>query len=209
VAWLAAEAERAGVAITLGSEPAATPGSEPAATPEEVVVECTGSRQGQATYLVGPDAVALDIAALRAGLVALPAEGHIVIFDPIGGPIAVALAEELGVRAVLVTQDNIAGNELSRTGDLAPANSRLQQQGVRLERRCLVREVQADHVVIEDRFSGQRRRIDASAFVDCGFRLPAVPLGIGHLQAGDCVPPRTIHEAILEGRRAAMAIDHV
>ena len=33
--------------------------------------------------------------------------------------------------AVLVTQDNIAGNELSRTGDLAPANVRLQQRGAR------------------------------------------------------------------------------
>ena len=46
--------------------------------------------------------------------------GTIAIFDPIGGPIAVALAEELGDRAVLVTQDHIAGNELARTGDLAP-----------------------------------------------------------------------------------------
>ncbi len=200
MAWLAASARWAGVTMTLGGEAAAEP--------DEVVVECTGSVQGQVTYLVGTDAVALDIGDVRSGVVVIPDDGHVVIFDPIGGPIAVALAEELGVRAVLVTQDNIAGNELSRTGDLAPANSRLQQRGVRLERRCLVREVHTDHVVIEDRFSGQRRRIDASAFVDCGFRLPAAPLGIGHLRAGDCVAPRTIHEAILEGRRAAMAIDH-
>ncbi len=44
-----------------------------------------------------------------------PTRGDVVVFDPIGGPIGVALAEELGGRAVLVTQDNIAGNELART----------------------------------------------------------------------------------------------
>ncbi|MEZ5265839.1 MAG: hypothetical protein R2755_29555 [Acidimicrobiales bacterium] len=74
----------------------------------------------------------------------LPADGPIVVFDPIGGPIAVALAEELGERAVLVTPDHIAGNELSRTGDLAPANVRLQQRAVRIERRSLLRRVAPD-----------------------------------------------------------------
>ena len=71
----------------------------------------------------------------------LPADGDVVVFDPIGGPIAVALAEELGARAILVTQDHIAGNELSRTGDLAPANVRLARAGVRIERRTLLRAV--------------------------------------------------------------------
>ena len=45
--------------------------------------------------------------------------------------------------------------------------------------------------------------------VDCGFRLPAPALDGADLTAGDCVAPRTIHEAILEGRRAAMAIETV
>jgi 2,4-dienoyl-CoA reductase (NADPH2) len=139
----------------------------------------------------------------------LPSEGRIVLFDPIGGPIAIALAEHIGARAVLITQDNIAGNELSRTGDLAPANVRLAQQGIQIERRSLLREVYATRVVVEDRFTGDRRDIACAAVVDCGFRLPTEPLPGVHLQAGDCVAPRTIHEAILEGRRAAMAIDHV
>ena len=67
-----------------------------------------------------------------------PSDGDIVVHDPIGGPIGVALAEELGLRAILVTQDNIAGNELARTGDLAPANVRLARAGVRIERRALL-----------------------------------------------------------------------
>ena len=79
------------------------------------------------------------MADVRRGTVELPPDGDVVLFDPIGGPIAVALAEQLGGRAVLVTQDNIAGNELARSGDLAPANVRLAQAGVRIERRSLLR----------------------------------------------------------------------
>ncbi|MEY2444897.1 MAG: hypothetical protein QOE00_1477, partial [Ilumatobacteraceae bacterium] len=42
-----------------------------------------------------------------------------------------------------------------------------------------------------------------------GFRLPTEPLTGADLRAGDCVAPRTIYEAILEGRRAALAVDEV
>ena len=127
------------------------------------------------------------------------------IFDPIGGPIAVALAEELGSRAALITQDNIAGNELSRTGDLAPANTRLAQAGVTIERRTLLRAARAGEVDLEDRYSGARRTLACTAVVDCGFRRPTEPID-GAVQIGDAVAPRTVHEAVLEGRRAAHAI---
>ena len=110
---------------------------------------------------------------------ALPCRTPIALFDPIGGPIAVALAEELGDRAILITQDHIAGNELTRTGDLAPANVRLAQCGVHIERRALLRAVRAGEVEVEDRFSGERRRIACAALVDCGFRLPTDPLPSG------------------------------
>src|SRR6185503_12185125 len=105
-------------------------------------------------YDVGPDAVVLDVVDVRRGTATLP-DGPVVVYDPIGGPIGVALAEELGDRAVLVTQDHIAGNELARTGDLAPANVRLQQRRVRIERRTLLRAVRAGEVELEDRFTGQ------------------------------------------------------
>jgi 2,4-dienoyl-CoA reductase (NADPH2) len=69
--------------------------------------------------------------------------------------------------------------------------------------------VRTGHVEVEDRFSGQRRSIACAALVDCGFRLPTEPLSGADLFAGDCVAPRTIYEAVLEGRRAALAIDAV
>ena len=199
VAWLVAECERLGVCVQLNTEVDAKPG--------EVVIECTGSVAGTRSYAIADGAMVVDIADVRRGDATLPASGTVVLFDPIGGPIAVALAEELGDRAVLVTQDNIAGNELSRSGDLAPANVRLQQRGVRIERRSLLREVNHDHVIVEDRFGAGKRRIDAVALVDCGFRLPAPALDERHLRAGDCVAPRTVLEAVLEARRAALSVD--
>jgi len=197
VDWLERECQIAGVPFQLGA-------SQPPSA--DVVIQCTGSQPGLREYTIAPDATVLDVADVRSGAASMP-DGPIVLFDPIGGPIAVALAEELGDRAILVTQDQIAGNELSRTGDLAPANVRLAQRGVRIEKRSLLRSVQPGSVVVEDRFTGQRRTIACAALVDCGFRLPTDPLPQAHLQAGDCVAPRTLYEAILEGRRAAVAID--
>ncbi len=194
--WLEAECRRHGVEILVGSESIPEAG---------VIVQCTGSQQGKRDYEVEDPSMVIDIVDVRRGTGLPP--GPIAVFDPIGGPIAVALAEELSERAILITQDHIAGNELSRTGDLAPANVRLAQRGVTIERRTLLRTVRSGQVEVEDRFTGVRRTIVCSALVDCGFRLPADPIVRADLQAGDCVAPRTIYEAVLEGRRAALAID--
>ncbi|MCU1504153.1 MAG: 2,4-dienoyl-CoA reductase [Ilumatobacteraceae bacterium] len=204
--WEHGDEVRHGVGQETGAGAEAAAGARGAF--EQVVVQCTGGRPGLGMYEIEADAVVLDVADVRRGVVGLP-DGPIALFDPIGGPIAVALAEELGSRAVLITQDQIAGNELSRTGDLAPANVRLAQRGVRVERRALLRVARAGEVEVEDRFSGVRRTIPCAALVDCGFRLPTDEIAVAALRAGDCIAPRTIHEAILEGRRAALAIDHV
>jgi 2,4-dienoyl-CoA reductase (NADPH2) len=198
VEWWRAEHERLGTDIRVGTDTWD-------ADELTVVVQATGSRPGARPYHTSDDAVVLDVADVRCGTAELPDEGTVVLFDPIGGPIAVALAEELGARAVLITQDNIAGNELSRTGDLAPANSRLAQAGVGIERRTLLQTVRAGEVELEDRYSGERRTIACAAVVDCGFRIPCEPID-GATQIGDAVAPRTLHEAVLEARRAALAI---
>jgi len=198
VAWLQAECRRLGVEIT--TDTIVVPSGD-------VTVQCTGSQPGRPDYRIDDPSMMFDIAAVRRGLPLPP--GPVAIFDPIGGPIAVALAEELGDRAILITQDHIAGNELSRTGDLAPANVRLAQRGVTIERRTLLRSVGRGEIEVEDRFSGERRSIACTALVDCGFRLPTDPISAADLSAGDCVAPRTIYEAVLEGRRAALAIDTV
>jgi hypothetical protein len=138
-------------------------------------------------------------------------DGPVAVWDPIGGPIAISVAELLrsqGREVALVTPDLIPGNELSRTGDLAPANTRLQSAGVTLEKRSLLRRVCDDGtIVVEDRFTGEQRRVAAAVLVDAGYRLPDDALwratGEHARRAGDCVAPRTVYEATLEGRRAA------
>jgi 2,4-dienoyl-CoA reductase (NADPH2) len=209
VDWWRREHERLGTDIRLSTDTWD-------ADAHPVVIQATGSVPGIRPYEVAEGAVVLDVADVRRAAVELPAEGAVVLFDPIGGPIAVALAEELGQRAVLITQDNIAGNELSRTGDLAPAGSRLAQAGVTIERRTLLRAARVGEVEVEDKYTGDRRTIACSALVDCGFRLPSDPLDDVHIgdavqtgdvvQIGDAVAPRTMLEAVLEARRAALAI---
>ena len=199
VDWLVAECDRLQVTVQLDSD-----GTHLADRPH--TVQATGARPGLREYEIADDAVVFDIVDVRSGTVTLPTEGTIALYDPIGGPIAVALAEELGDRAVLITQDQIAGNELSRSGDLAPANVRLAQGGVTIARRTLLRAVRAGAIDVQDRFSGERRAIDAVAVVDCGFRLPTDPLPGAAVRVGDCVAPRTVLEAVLEARRAARTL---
>lgn len=199
VDWLVAECDRLDVTVQLDTD------GSPLADGRHVV-QATGGRPGLREYEIADGAVVLDVVDVRRGTASLPDSGTIALFDPIGGPIAVALAEELGERAVLITQDNIAGNELSRSGDLAPANVRLAQRGVRIEKRTLLRTVRPGAVDVQDRFNGERRTIEAAAVVDCGFRLPTDALPGATVQIGDCVAPRTVLEAVLEARRAARTI---
>ncbi len=194
VDWLSNELSNAEVNVRLQTE-------FTGAANGELVVQCTGGRPGAANYEIAAGAIVFDVMDIHRGL-PLP-DGPIALYDPIGGPIAIALAEQLGARAILITQDQIAGNELSRSGDLAPANVRLAQLGVRIERRSILRSVRAGEFELQDRFSGERRSIACSALVDCGFRLPTEPLANVAGRAGDCVAPRTILEAVLDARRVA------
>jgi 2,4-dienoyl-CoA reductase (NADPH2) len=204
VCWLQSEIERLGVQVELNREfdSISLPNSQ-------VVIQATGAQRGVSEYEITSGTEVLDIAEIRRGNSVLPETGVVVILDPIGGPIGVALAEELGERAILVTPDNIAGNELSRTGDLAPANVRLAQRGTRIQRRSVVRGItkQDSHFVVrvQDRFSGELTEIECACVVDAGFRLPTTAID-GAIQIGDSVAPRTILEAVLEGRRVAASI---
>lgn len=198
VAWLAAELAHADVEVLTGAD-------HTALREGEVLLQATGGQPGLRPYQVEPEAVVFDALDVLSGMVQLP-EGPVALFDPIGGPIAVGLAEQLAARAILITPDQVAGNELARSGDLAPANVRLQRGGTRVERRTLLRVVRAHEVEVEDRFSGERRTIACAALVDCGHRLPTDPLPAAAVQIGDCVAPRTVLEAVLEARRAALAL---
>ncbi len=117
----------------------------------------------------------LDV--LARGLTAVP-DGPVVVHDPVGGPAGVAMAEWLaagGRTVTLVTPDQVAGAQLSRTGDLADANARLQRAGVTRALRSLLRHKPGPdgpgRAVLEDAWTGEQQEIGCAAVVDCGPRL--------------------------------------
>jgi len=191
--WLEGEVRRLGVRVSTGVEV------------RDADIVATGSVPGPRNYRVASGTV-VDVVDLLSGT-KLPA-GPVVLADPVGDHVAVGVAELLaaqGKRTAIVSQDLVIGKQLSLTGDLADANARLQRAGVTLVKRSLLREVHAGHVLVEDAHTGARREIECAAVVHCGHRLPWES-AVGRERAGDCVAPRTVHEAILEGRRAALAL---
>ncbi|MEZ5383437.1 MAG: mycofactocin system FadH/OYE family oxidoreductase 1 [Microthrixaceae bacterium] len=232
VDWLEAECRRLGVAVELGR--AVTPGDLGRLGADDGhLLLATGSAAGERGYAVTPAAQVVNAAELLARLQPAPVQasgawqegeasniadrlglppGPVAVWDPIGGPIAVSVAELLaghGRPVHLITPDQIVGNELSRTGDLAPANARLAQAGVSLHRRRILRKVRKRDVEVENRFTGELERIAANSLIDAGHRLPDdtfADVDRSVSRAGDCVAPRTIAQAVLEGRRWALSL---
>ena len=143
--------------------------------------------------------------------------GPVVVLDPVGDATGVGLAELLAGRGrdvALVTPDPVVGHELGPVGDLVPAAARLAAAGVRR----MVRTVPvrwADGVLhLRDAATGAPSTLPCAAVVDAARGLPGpVPPGAEPLDgllvrgrtvlAGDVLAPRTVHDAVLDGRRAA------
>ena len=169
-----------------------------------------GVAAGDGTVTVATAASVLR-SALDGTLGHLPA-GAVVVADPVGDSVGVAVGELLaahGRDVVLVTGDLVAGVQLSRSGDLAPANARLARAGVRIAKGSVVRQL-GDHAVhLENQYTGEKEEIPAALLVEVTFGLPDDALWRDHpglVRAGDAVAPRTAYEAVLEGRRAALGL---
>jgi 2,4-dienoyl-CoA reductase (NADPH2) len=215
VDWWRRELERLGVTVALEHEVAASEMDDALAKRMRVLL-ATGSVAGPRDYRIAAGACVLEaadlLAQVRSGALGRWPDGRAVVFDPVGGPVGVGVAELLaasGRPTSIVTQDQIAGSQLALTGDLAEANSRLQRAGVHRELRSLLRVVTDDHVLLEDRWTGEQRTVECALLVHCGHRLPEETLYLHRprtRRAGDCVAPRTVLEAVLEARRVALAI---
>ena len=215
--WLEAECRRAGVDLRTGHRVSVGEAAEVPA-----VIIATGGSAGERDYDTTRSAVVLTpsdvLERVRpdGSVEGLP-PGDVLVWDPIGGPTGVAVAELLASSDAVVhlaTQDYIVGNELARAGDLAPANARLARAGVVMHRRRLLRKVRKNSVVLGDRFSENLEDLAVDWVVDAGHRLPddalsgALVAATGHRprSAGDCVAPRSVAEAVLEGRRRALEL---
>ncbi|MCU1605308.1 MAG: stcD, partial [Modestobacter sp.] len=206
--WLVAECTRLGVRFEVGDV-------GPAAA-ESPLVLATGGRPGPRSFDTGDGARVVTAAGLFAaagsgGLDDLLPGGRVLVHDPVGDWVGVGAAELLaatGRPVTVVTPDPVVGSGLSRTGDLVPANDRLQRAGVERRTATLLHSVHRGRAVLADRWTGSTREVACEAVVDCGHRLPADaghPVGAAR-PVGDAVAPRTVLEAVLEGRRAALAL---
>lgn len=203
---------RLGVTVDLGTE--VSPGDLDAAAAEgRSVVLATGSRAEPFGLPVDAGTTVVDaLAALVGGIDALPS-GPVVVHDPIGGPIGVGVAEWLaaaGRDVAIVVPDQVVGTLLSLTGDLADANVRLQRAGVGRQLRSVLRGVEGGQAQLDDVWTGERRQVPCAVLVDCGHRAPDEALYLsrpGTPRAGDCVAPRTVFDAVLEGRRRALEVE--
>ena len=174
------------------------------------VVLATGSRPLTNRYRDAGTPVVDTLSALS-GEVTL-AEGPAVVLDPVGDSVGVGMAEWLageGRAVTIVCPDPVAGTQLARTGDLADANGRLQRAGVDRQLRKLVRNIGAGRILVEDAWTGEQEEIEAGVVIDCGHRLPDDELYLqlddpAVARAGDCIAPRSLLEAVLEGRRVAL-----
>jgi mycofactocin system FadH/OYE family oxidoreductase 1 len=213
--WLVDECVRRGVELVTGCEVDGDEAVELSAHAHLVVA--TGGKPGDPTYRSTASATVLSAADVLEDPASLP-DGGVLVWDPIGGPIGVGVAELLAAtgrhEVHLGTPDWIVGSELARAGDLGPANARLARAGVTLHRRSTLQVVRKSQALLADRFSETVTAIDVRSVVDAGHRLPEDSLfevvreRLGHrpLQAGDSVAPRTVLEAVLEGRRRALEL---
>jgi 2,4-dienoyl-CoA reductase (NADPH2) len=224
-AWLVSECDRLGVSVALGSQ-LRPDDIRSALSSGQSVVLATGSRGSSPRYETDPGATVISATdLLRAASLGTLSDvmdpgSRVLVHDPVGGPVGVAVVELLarqGHQVSIVTQDQIVGTGLSLSGDLADANSRLQQAGVVRVLSCVLRAVTVEGAVVEERWTSEKRVIPADLVVDAGHRLAESELYdtlVGAdaslrdelVRAGDCVAPRTVHEAILEGRRAALTV---
>ena len=202
--WLAGECRRLGVRIELDHEATAED-----ATTADAVIAATGSvpaswvlpGDGTVPLLRAPDVLTADPPTFAG-----PAP--VLVWDPLGGPVGVAVAEHLaasGALVAVVTPDPVVGTELARTGDLAEANGRLHRGGVARHLRSRIVGIVGGAVELEHVHTGERTEVPASALVDCGHRTPDESVTVG-IPVGDRVAPRTAAEAVREGRAAALRL---
>ena len=192
VEWYLDELAALGVGVSLGT-------SVDVPSTGRVVVATGGvDRPGRGTPIA---------AALRDGL----PPGPVVLDDPLGDGAAVALAERLageGREVAIVAPGVLVGPGLARTGDLVDAQVRLARAGVRRVTEARVVGWSSGSATVADVVTGSSTVLPAAVLVDAGpRRAPAGPSPRADLYVvGDAVAPRTVAEAVREGRAAAQEL---
>ena len=211
VRFLASQVEKLGVDVRLGME--ATPALVLGEHPDAVVI-ATGSHP-HIPPVPGSDGkhVVTDRDVLGGEATV---GSQVVVIDDVHTEQALSTAELLldqGKRVEVISPLFYVGQDIGVTS-IAPLYTRLYTKGVVLTPCSELRAVEGSTVIVRNVFSGAERRIESvdtvvlatgSRSTDALYRalkgqVPAL------YAAGDCVAPRGVHQAILDGIRAARAI---
>jgi len=205
--YLADQVERLGVEIKTGVE--VSPELIIELRPDAVVV-ATGSRS---RALKIPGAEQKNVVDMRDVLRGKVEVGkRVVVIDETGSHAAASVAEFLadqGRQVEMVTEDMFVSTELAQTLDLGLWYQRALSKGITFSPQSVVREISGDTVVVADVFSQEERRIEGvDTVVLALYGEPNQELyfalkghGMDVYRVGDCVAPRGVSQAVLEGNR--------
>jgi len=206
--YLHSELEQLGVELHTGIE--VTAAMILAQQPHTVVV-ATGAHTGQGLLPVpGHDLPHVtDVRRVLAG--ELLGGKRMVVIDETsshGVLSAVEMLAAAGKSVELVTGDFYAGRDLVATHDLVLWKQRVLPHGVIITPHTNVVRIEPGQVIVVDRFAEGERALPADAVVLGTYERPSQELYLalkGHVprlfRIGDCVAPRRIEQAILEGRQ--------
>lgn len=220
IRWLEDQIRALNVTIQLGTE--ATIETIQAASPDAVVV-AVGGRSADGPRVASDDSVPVLNKREVLGGAPLPPAGHAVVLDEIGDHDGMAVAEWLtarGWKVEVVTEDMFAGQRLTATQELTAWNQRAYSKGVIFRAQTEVQRVDRRALVAVDRFSREEQRIEEiDLIVDVTYDVPDETLyfalkaaGYGRsgmpalYRAGDCIAPRRLGQAVLEGHRTGRAV---
>jgi 2,4-dienoyl-CoA reductase (NADPH2) len=213
-AWRAGRVPTAGVDVRLRVE--ATPVLLGDMAPEVIVV-ATGARPRPAEGLPGGDLP--HVVSVRDAVAGhLAGTGRVAVLDRQGGYPAIDAARvAAGLRrpVTVLTEDPFVSSQLGATGELAPWYREAAALGIELRALTTVLEVEPEALRLRHRFGAGEERLEADCVVLADHELPDDELyhrvagklpRVEVLRVGDCLAPRRVLHAVLEGGRAGRSV---
>ena len=210
VDWLESQIRKLDVSVRFGSE--ATEELVRREAPDVVIVAVGGQPGRQLGVRFDPSAPVVNPRQVLSGEV--PSQpGRAVVLDTLGDPVGMGVAEwlvERGWQVEIVTSDMFVGQRLTASLELTAWNQRAAARGVAFRPQFDALEVTETSVLGVDHFDRREIRLDGiDLVVDVSPEIPNETLyfalrasGARVIRVGDCVAPRYLAHAMLEGYRA-------
>jgi len=214
VDWLERQVRKLEIEIHTGVE--MTAGQIGQQAPHAAIVAAGGIPGHHPSVRFHPNAPVINPRhVMRGDVPATP--GRAVVLDTLGDPAGMAVAEwlaERGWHVEVATSDMFAGQRLTASLELTAWNQRAAVRGIAFRPQFDALEVTEHSVIGTDRFDDREIRLDEiDLVVDVSPERPDETLyfalkasGLRVFRAGDCVAPRYLSHAILEGYRAGREV---